>query len=154
MLHPRLTVSIKILSNELNRKVSLLFGRGQGHESAVQMMFVNYIAFNTEQGRIVFQKELEQEFNVRRSSASGVLQTLEKRGLITRTSMATDGRKKSIKLTPAGQKLYDENFQRTLWLERQLLQGISEKDQQTFYQVVETIYHNSKKIDQLEDSST
>lgn len=50
----------------------------------------------------VFQRDIEKEFDIRRSSVTSVLQLMEKNGFITRTSDRSDARLKQIRLTEAG----------------------------------------------------
>ena len=47
----------------------------------------------------IFQKDIEEEFGIRPSSVTGLLQALEQEGLISRESVSTDGRLKKIVLT-------------------------------------------------------
>lgn len=49
--------------------------------------------------RNVFQKDIEAAFEIRASSATGILQSLERQGLIRRDSASLDGRLKKIVLT-------------------------------------------------------
>lgn len=50
----------------------------------------------------IFQRDIEKEFDIRRSSVTSVLQLMEKNGFITRTSDRSDARLKQIRLTEAG----------------------------------------------------
>ncbi len=50
----------------------------------------------------VFQKDIEKEFDIRRSSVTSVLQLMEKNGFITRTCGGNDARLKQIHLTDEG----------------------------------------------------
>ena len=47
----------------------------------------------------IFQKDIEEEFGIRPSSVTGLLQTLEQEGMITREAVSSDGRLKKIVLT-------------------------------------------------------
>jgi DNA-binding MarR family transcriptional regulator len=49
--------------------------------------------------RDVFQKDIEKEFRIRKSSVTSVIQLLEKNGYITRASVSEDARLKKIVLT-------------------------------------------------------
>ncbi|WP_412989818.1 MarR family winged helix-turn-helix transcriptional regulator [Pediococcus siamensis] len=55
-------------------------------------------------GQIALQRDIEQEFMIRRSSATTLLQRMEQNDLITRTVAATDARQKQIQLTTKSQK--------------------------------------------------
>ena len=63
----------------------------------------------------VFQKDLEAEFQMARSTASGILQSMEKKQLIIRESIPRDARLKRLVLTPKGMEFQMEiidNFAR------------------------------------------
>ncbi len=55
----------------------------------------------------VFQRDIEKEFDIRRSSVTSVLQLMEKNGFITRTSDRSDARLKQIRLTEAGSNAWN-----------------------------------------------
>ena len=58
---------------------------------------LGYFANNRD--RDIFQKDFEQEFNIRRSTASAILSLMEKNDLIKRESVPYDARLKKITLT-------------------------------------------------------
>ena len=50
--------------------------------------------------RDMFQRDVEAEFNIRRSTATGILQLMEKNGFLLREPVAYDARLKKLVLTP------------------------------------------------------
>lgn len=68
--------------------------------TGVQGRVLHYIQDKCEEGP-VFQRDVEEAFTLRRSTATGILQLLEKNGLIRRESVPYDARLKS--LVPTGQ---------------------------------------------------
>ncbi len=64
-----------------------------------QGMIIGYINKATQEGRDVFQKDIEKEFSIRRSTATGILQLMEKNEFIKRVSVENDARLKKIVLT-------------------------------------------------------
>lgn len=65
--------------------------------TGVQMEIVDFIA--SKEPGITLQKEIEAEFNIRRSTTTGILQRMEKEGLIRRKALPDDSRQKMILLT-------------------------------------------------------
>ena len=55
--------------------------------------------------RPVYQKDLEAEFNITRSTASKVVNLMEEKGLIRRESVPEDARLKKLTLTPKAVEL-------------------------------------------------
>lgn len=69
--------------------------------TGVQGRILGYI-YRESDKRNVFQKNIEEELDVRRSSVTSVLQLMEKNGLINRISVCEDGRLKKLILTEKG----------------------------------------------------
>ncbi|WP_086350746.1 MarR family winged helix-turn-helix transcriptional regulator [Candidatus Enterococcus clewellii] len=137
---------IKMLSNELNRKVAELLKEEGEPSSAIQMRVLNYIHRKNNGNEPIYQKDLEQEFDIRRSTATGILQRMEKRGLIERTSCKEDNRLKAIFLTSAGERQVSENISKLEKFDDLLIDGISEKELETFFKLLDKLSENSKKI--------
>lgn len=65
--------------------------------SPMQVMIMKYLLKNQE--RSVFQQDICDTFNLRRSTVSGILTTMEKNGILIRKVASEDPRKNEIKLT-------------------------------------------------------
>ncbi|BBF41378.1 transcriptional regulator, MarR family [Lachnospiraceae bacterium KM106-2] len=92
--------------------------------------------------RDVFQKDIEKQFNIRRSSATGMLNLLEKNGYLERCPVPHDARLKKLVLTPKAierQKMIEENIH---IFDAGLEEGISEEEKETFYLVLNKIAKN------------
>ena len=66
--------------------------------TSIQSRIIRFLYLES-QKRDVYQKDIEEEFNIRRSSVTSVLQLLEKKGYIKRVSVKDDKRLKKIILT-------------------------------------------------------
>lgn len=80
------------------------------------------------EGEDVFQKDVEKRFSIRRSTATAILQLMEKNGLITRESVPYDARLKRIVLTDKARQLtclFVEEMQKT---EEVLKRGLSDEE--------------------------
>lgn len=88
--------------------------------------------FIASQWRDIFQKDLEEEFDIRRSSATGILQQLERCGLIRRVSVPEDARLKKILLTDKALKLQEQVIHEAVEIERVLRSGLSSREVDTF----------------------
>ena len=65
------------------------------------LCFLSIVTLNEE----VFQKDIEEVFGIRPSSATGLLQALEQQDFIRRVPVARDARLKKIVLTPKAEKI-------------------------------------------------
>lgn len=130
---------INIVSNQIKRRFDTLMF----HETltGVQGRVLHYILSQTNE-RDLFQKDIEEEFNLRRSTATGILQLMEKNGFLHREGVDYDARLKKIIVSEKGseiQELADENIR---ILEAKLQQNISETDLKTFFKVMNQMSKN------------
>ena len=101
--------------------------------------------------RDVFQKDFEQEFNIRRSTASNILALIEKNGLITRESVPYDARLKKITLTQKAldvQSVVEKAFES---LEDTIKKDITEEELEVFFRVIDKINNNLERTDTTND---
>ncbi|MBM7643768.1 MarR family winged helix-turn-helix transcriptional regulator [Streptococcus loxodontisalivarius] len=71
--------------------------------TGTQMSILDFI-FQAEKESYL-QKDIEQEFHIQRSTATGILQGMEKKGLISRQISAQDARQRSVHLTSKGSQI-------------------------------------------------
>ena len=93
----------------------------------------------------IFQKDLEAEFQIAKSTASGILRIMEKKELITRESIPRDARLKRLVLTDKGmefQREIIENFDR---IQRILSNEIPLEKLQCFLEVADIIKENAAR---------
>lgn len=94
-----------------------------------------------------FQRDLEREFNVRRSTMSKVLTVLEQKGYIKREEVCSDRRLKKIVLTQKASLIADEVKHRRTRLEEILADSLTEEELEAFYKTCEKIKENLSKED-------
>ena len=90
----------------------------------------------------VYQKDLEQEFGITRSTASKVLSLMEKKGLIERRAVDRDARLKQIVLTPKAIELNKEVVHELNLFEKQLLNSFTEEEVQLLSSYLKRIEDN------------
>lgn len=145
-MNQKIGLKIRILANELNRKAAEILKEDGESASSIQMQILNFIHRRNSQHVPVYQKDVEQEFDIRRSSATGVLQTMEKRAFIERKSCKEDNRYKTIILTELGQQKVKENIIKLHKFDELLVQGIPEDELTIFFKLMDKLSENSKKI--------
>jgi DNA-binding MarR family transcriptional regulator len=90
----------------------------------------------------IFQRDFENQFQIRRSTASKILQLMEKNNLITRQSVPYDARLKQIRLTPTAIEYYEAIIGKYFELERELKKGLSSEELDMFFNVLDKIKSN------------
>lgn len=94
-----------ILDNAHMMKVRLDSSFDEVNLNGLQARILGFVEINDRQGKDVYQKDVEAEFKIRRSSVSSVLDTMEKNGYIMRQSVASDARLKKLVLTEKAKKV-------------------------------------------------
>lgn len=118
-------------------------GKEQKQYSPIQIDIMEYLA-ETE-GKI-YQKDIEKEFQLRKSTISGILDTMQKNGIIQRAENSEDFRSKQITLTEKGKKNYKEVIKEILKMEELIAKNISKQDVEKFFKVIDQIKENLKNV--------
>lgn len=103
------------MTNNINigREINMFISRINRHINNVvskygitgpQAHILNFV-HNKSRYSDVMQKDIEKEFDIRRSSTTNALQILEKKGLIVREAVDYDARLKKVILTEEGAKI-------------------------------------------------
>ncbi|EET85497.1 transcriptional regulator, MarR family [Clostridium carboxidivorans P7] len=90
---------VNIFTNRINRKINKEVAKYG--ITGIQSMVLGFV-YHKSQNRDVFQKDIEEVFDIRRSSVTSVLQLMEKNGYVERVSVSEDARLKKIILTKKG----------------------------------------------------
>ncbi len=109
------------------------------------------IAFlSCNKGKDVFQKDVEREFDVTRSTASKVIDLMEQKGLVTRERVPCDARLKKLVLTPKAQELSELFEKDRLLLEETLTQGFDDEEKRLLCDFITRMNNNLQKSDKEE----
>ena len=98
----RLGLALQRIQNTFNRNVDY-YARKIGL-TGTQMLIIEYLA-SFAQNKSIYQKDIEHEFNIRKSTATNVLRLMEEKDLITKKVDQHDTRLKAIILTEKAVKL-------------------------------------------------
>ena len=133
---------INILSHKVKRRLDgTLVNLGV---NALQSRVLHYIRVHYRDGP-VFQRDVESVFSLSRSTATGVLQHLEREGFISRESVEEDGRLKSLVPTEKAAELDEQVRASLMAIETKMTQGISPGQLQIF---METASKMSSNLDE------
>ena len=106
--------------------------------TGVQIQIIDYLN-HLPQNQFVYQKDVEHEFNIRRSTATSVLQKMEENQLIMRNVSPSDSRIKIISALPTAEELQPQISQ--FWAETNtdLLNSISTFQRRGFLKALNKI---------------
>lgn len=113
------------------------------HPTPTQMQIIEYVLNND--SKAIYQKDLENILGLRRATVSGVLQTMEKNGLLERVIHSEDARTKKIILNDKAKKIYLKNKNKIFELEKTITKNISNEDLTTFLKVLDIMKNNLKQ---------
>lgn len=103
--------------------------------------------------RDIYQKDIEETFSIRRSTVSGIIQLMEKKGFINRESVPHDARLKKLSLTPKAMEMHCLMLQNLEKTEEKLKRGISDEELNVFFKVLEKIRNNTEIGDDTNDKT-
>jgi DNA-binding MarR family transcriptional regulator len=124
---------VNIFVNRVNRRVSNIVA--QYGITGSQAHIINFI-YDESQRNNVFQKDIEKEFDIRRSSATNALQLMEKRGLIIRERVSIDARLKKVSLTEKGISIQKNVNNIIIASEKALRETLTEDEYKTLISVI------------------
>ena len=118
--------------------------------SMLQQWIIGYLA---DQKEDIYQKDLEKEFHIGKSTLTEILHVMEKNDLVRRCPSKRDARCKKLVLTKRAQEIHEEVQQDIVQYERQLREGISDEELEQFFDIMNRILHNAVQDAGCEDAS-
>ena len=133
---------IKSINNLIRRNLDVRFAEaGLDEICGMQGPMLGYL-FDHSGEQDIFQRDLERQFNIRRSTATVMLQNLEQKGYIIRESVEQDARLKRIVLT---EKAVEANLtirKQTDAFNEELEAGITEEEKEELFRILDKIIGN------------
>jgi DNA-binding MarR family transcriptional regulator len=133
---------VKILSNLIKRYLDESAKNSELEDlTAMQGWIISYLYHHGNEQEI-FQRDLEKQFDIRRSTVTGVLQLMERKELITREPVKYDARLKSLKLTPKAIAIHERVVEKFREVEDKLRRGLTQEEIDTFFAIIDKIKRN------------
>ncbi len=141
MQEMQIGIEIKVLANLIGRYLNEIGYLNSGcNLTGPQGLLLCYLYDH--QGEDIFQKDLEVIFNIRRSSATGLLHCLENNGFITRVGVDYDARLKKIILTQKALEFKDSLEQHIQEMEQTLTKNLEPEEIEQFLKIIGKIKKN------------
>lgn len=134
-------MEIKALSNLFKRQLDRGGRPPEDAPTGAQAMIIHYL-YDHQEKQDIFQRDLEIVFSMRRPTATGVLQLMEKNGLLRREPATHDARLKRLVLTEKALCLHEEITRRLNEVEALAVQGLTAEEIETFFCLTEKIRQN------------
>ena len=138
----KLGLDISRINHIISRNVDAAVINAIDDNLTVSQAYVIDFISNEGEDREIFQKDLEKEFDLKRSSISLMLNNMEKSDLIIRVPVAEDARLKKIILTEKSMKLYENISTAIDSVENKLSENITLEEIKAFQRVLDKIRKN------------
>ncbi len=131
---------VRTLNNMIKRDVERSEVFQYGQSTGLHGWAIGWLYQNREHD--VFQRDFEQQFSIRRSTASNILALMEKNGMIRRESVDYDARLKKLVLTERAIEFHRMILQDIEARDARLKKNISPGDLECFFKVIGQIKAN------------
>lgn len=139
---------VRMLNHQLKRNQKPEEAVEDDELTPMQRHIRNYILLETLH-RDIYQKNLEEEFQVRKSTVSGILKLIEKNGFIYRESVKEDARLKRILPTKKAEALRPSILEHIHETEIRMTEGVSEQDlflcKKVLYQMCQNLAEKNRE---------
>ena len=133
---------IKAISNIIRRELNTTFSSPEfGGLTGTQNAMMGYI-MDASKEQDVFQRDVEKEFDVRRSTATVMLQGLEQKGYICRLPVEQDARLKKIVVTEKAQKQQERVRHEIDLFHEKMEKGFTEEEREQLFYLLNKIKKN------------
>lgn len=138
---------IRVLNNTIRNSInSIKLNKAIESNPHTTRLHAWVIGFVFHSKNPVYQKDIETEFQIKRSTASTLLVSMEKNGLITRRSVDHDARLKQVVLTEKARKMHETFLVVAGKVEKSLARGLSEKELHDFFNILDKISDNARNM--------
>ena len=101
--------------------------------------------------RDLYQKDIEEEFQIRKSTVTGILKLMESHGYIRRESVKRDARLKRIVPTAKAEEIRPKILEQIQKTEAKLLEGIPQENVTICKQILWQMFHNISEMNEEEN---
>lgn len=140
MENKSILLQLKTLSNYMGRMMPHC---DEFELSQPQVLVIGYLIDKQEQD--VFPRDIEKEFNIRRSSANSLINGLEKQNYIKRESVDYDARLRKLVLLPKATKLKKQIEKQVETIEKKMTRGLSPKQLEDLEKIISIMKDNLEK---------
>ena len=136
--------AVRRLFNAIKRDVeNTRETEGIEHVKGINGWVISYFYDNRDND--IFQRDFEEKFSIRPSTASKILKTMEQKGFIERVSVESDARLKKIVLTDKAIENHKRIIASIKKREERLRRGINSADLEVFFSIMKQLTANMEE---------
>lgn len=130
-------LEVRFLSKYISRYLQSL-NKSQDKLTGPQGLILIYLC----QHQNVCQRDIERYLNIRRSTATGLISTLEKKGYLNKEAVESDARLKLLVPTEKASDVVNALEEHVIQLENRMLKGINQKEVENFRKTMNKMINN------------
>ncbi|MEG0276617.1 MAG: MarR family transcriptional regulator [Coprobacillus sp.] len=137
---------IKTLSNLMKRNAERHFGKKPDEATLMHSWILGFLQHQEVEGKDTFQKDIEEEFSINRSTTSEMLKLMCKKGMIQRVAVTHDARLKKIVLTDQSRefnRMMDQKFKIRY---EELVKGLTQEEIDEFAKIADKLIDNLRNV--------
>jgi len=132
---------VKALTHAFRRQFTEAIRQAGAEDlSTMQGHIISYLYYFRDKD--IFQRDIEETFNITRSSVTGIVKLMEEKGYLTRQSVQGDARLKKLTLTSKGLEHQERAMAAFEQVERDAVLGLSQEEIDLFYSLCTRIRTN------------
>ena len=133
---------VKKINNLMKRAMDKKMGHKPDKATMMHIWIIDFIRDRENEGIDTFQKDIEAEFSINRSTTSEMLTLMTKKGMVERVPVEYDARLKKVVLTQKARE-YNDLLKRNIELtNQQLSQGLSKEEVDFFIRICDRLIEN------------
>ena len=137
----KIGIDIHRLDNRIRRCVQRTASQHEMEAvSGTNGRIIRFLSEHTD--RDIYQKDLESEFGITRSTASRVLRLMEQKGLVERQSVPQDARLKKLVLTPKALAVHEGVISRIRATEARITKDVTPEELEQFFAITAKFRRN------------
>lgn len=136
---------LKMINNLMKRNVDKVIGHKPDKATLMHSWIMGFLQRREEKKLDTFQKDIEKEFSMNRSTTSEMLKLMDKNGLIQRIPVDYDARLKKIVLTDLGRECNRKTEEQILKVHNRLVEGLNDEEVETLLSLCDKMIDNLKK---------
>lgn len=140
-MKPRVGAEVKMIANMIHR--SLVLESEEEKLTATYGWILGFLERNAD--AVIYQRDLEERFCLRRATISKTLMAMEQKGLVDRVSVPHDARLKRIVITEKGIRLNRAIIEQLEKIELKMTEGVPPEKLEIFFEVAGQIKRNLSK---------
>lgn len=138
---PHVGYHLRTLDNLIRRNmIAEALSIGLNEVTVMHGWILSYLYDNRE--REIYQKDIENQFSINRSTVTNIVKLMEKKGLISREAVPQDARLKKLVLTQKGLWAKDAIYEVIKKTEQKVIEGISREELEAFFELIDRMRRN------------